>query len=158
MEKRVKFSKFSLWFTVIVTVVLTGLLIHTIHNAPLSNWLTLAIIMVIIEVSTLLFAPRSVKADVDGLTIRRFKPKFIPYSDIESVILCPPTMAEKRLIGSGGYFGYWGWFSEPSIGRYYASYGRASDCFLVTLKNGRKYMLGCEEAPSFVAYVSARLN
>ncbi len=60
-------------------------------------------------------------------------------------------------IGSGGFLGYWGWFAEKGLGRYFAYYGRKSDCFLVTLKDGRKYVLGCREASDLVGALGARL-
>lgn len=62
-------------------------------------------------------------------------------------------MAEKRICGSGGWFGYYGWFREPTIGKYFAYYGKASDCFLVRLKNGKNYVLGCEDKNEFVGYI-----
>ena len=79
----------------------------------------------------------------------------LSYSEIESVRLCPPTMGEKRLFGSGGFLGYWGWFSERDLGRYFAYYGKASDCFLVRMRDGRQYMIGCEDAPKMVDYINS---
>ncbi|MBE6230681.1 MAG: hypothetical protein E7119_08940 [Bacteroidales bacterium] len=38
-------------------------------------------------------------------------------------------------------------FHEHDSGKYFAYYGRSSDCFLVELKDGRKYLLGCKNAP-----------
>ncbi len=72
-------------------------------------------------------------------------------------MLCPPTMAERRICGSGGFFGYWGWFKEPSIGKYFAYYGKASDCFLVELKDGKKYLIGCSNPSEVVSYINSRL-
>ncbi len=106
----------------------------------------------------LFYAPISISLSDKDLSVNRsLKIKDIPLSDISSVRLCPPTMAERRLLGSGGFFGYWGWFSEPSIGRYFSYYGKASDCFLVTLKNGKKYMLGCKDAPEMVNAIQSKL-
>lgn len=89
---------------------------------------------------------------------RPLKIKSIPLSTIDSVKLVSPTMAEKRICGSGGWFGYYGWFSEPSIGKYFAYYGKASDCFLVTLKDGKKYILGCENPKDMVDYINESIN
>ncbi len=54
--------------------------------------------------------------------------------------------------------GYWGWFSERDLGKYFAYYGKASDCFLVTMKDGRKYMLGCQNPAEMVDAINARLT
>lgn len=79
-------------------------------------------------------------------------------ADIADVKLCPPTMAARRIVGSGGWFGYYGWFSERDLGRYFAYYGKASDCFLVTLRDGRKYMLGCDDAPAMVEAIKDKMK
>ena len=53
-------------------------------------------------------------------------------------------MGARRLFGSGGFFGYWGIFKEGDVGRYAAYFGKASDCFLVRMKNGDKYVVPAE--------------
>ena len=67
-------------------------------------------------------------------------------------------MGAMRLFGSGGWFGYYGWFSERDLGKYFAYYGKSSDCFLVRLKDGRQYMLGCNDAQEVVKYIEARIS
>lgn len=99
--------------------------------------------------------PVSVSVGSDTLNVNMaLRSKRIPLPDIESVRLCSPTMGAKRICGSGGLFGWYGWFREGDIGKYFAYYGKASDCFLVTLKSGRKYMLGCQDAPDMVESIS----
>ena len=49
-------------------------------------------------------------------------------------------------------------FKEGDIGRYYAFYGKASDCFLIRLKNGDKYMLGCENPAEMVRYIRSQIK
>lgn len=75
--------------------------------------------------------------------------------DVESVEYFQPTMGAIRVFGSGGFMGYWGVFREGDIGRYYAFYGKASDCFLVRMRNGDKYVLGCEEPDKMIDYIKA---
>lgn len=105
--------------------------------------------------TALCYMPLSISIRDGKLNINRpLKIKSIPLSTIDSVKLVSPTMAEKRICGSGGWFGYYGWFSEPSIGKYFAYYGKASDCFLVTLKDGKKYVLGCEAPNEIVEYIN----
>lgn len=114
--------------------------------------------LILLCVAALLYMLISISVDDTNLNINRsLRIKSIPLKEIKSVKLCPPTMAEKRICGSGGWFGYWGWFSEPSIGKYFAYYGKASDCFLVELKSEKKYLLGCDDAPTMVEYLSERI-
>lgn len=78
--------------------------------------------------------------------------------DVESVELFQPTMGSIRICASGGFMGYWGIFREGDIGRYYGFYGKASDCFLVRLKNGDKYVLGCNNHDKMVDYIYSQIG
>ena len=78
--------------------------------------------------------------------------------NVESVELFMPTMGAIRIFASGGFMGYWGIFREGDIGRYYGFYGKASDCFLVRMKNGDKYVLGCENPKIMVDYINANIG
>lgn len=115
--------------------------------------------LIVLCFTALCYMPLSISVRNGELNINRpLKIRSIPLSSIESVELVSPTMAEKRICGSGGWFGYYGWFSEPSIGKYFAYYGKASDCFLVTLKDGKKYVLGCEAPDEIVEYINKHIK
>lgn len=116
----------------------------------------LGIVVVGLFLPPLLYMPISITVDNECLKINRLLlTKSIPVTDIAEVRLCQPTMAARRICGSGGWFGWYGWFYERDLGKYFAYYGKASDCFLVTLKNGRKYMLGCADAPAMVVKINS---
>ena len=103
--------------------------------------------------------PLSISVDKESLNINRpLKIKSIQLSEITDVRMCAPTMGTIRICGSGGWFGWYGWFSEKDLGKYFAYYGKASDCFLVTLKNGKKYMLGSKDAPEMVKAINNRIG
>ena len=51
--------------------------------------------------------------------------------------------------------GYWGLFREGDVGRYMAYYGKASDCFMIRMKNGDKYVLGCKNPGEMVEYIKS---
>lgn len=106
-------------------------------------------------ITPLFFMPLSISVKNGELNINRpLRIKSIPLSQIASVELFSPTMAEKRICGSGGWFGYYGWFKDSTIGKYFAYYGKASDCFLVTLKDGKKYVLGCESPEEIIEVIN----
>lgn len=114
---------------------------------------------VVLSGAVLFFSPMSLAIDDSSLIVNfSVRHKTIPLSEIESVRLCPPTMGAIRVCGSGGFFGYWGWFKENDLGKYFAYYGKASDCFLVTLKGGKKYLLGCKDAPDMVQAIAFHLK
>lgn len=115
--------------------------------------------LVVLCFTALCYMPLSISVKNGELNINRpLKIKSIPLSQITFVELYSPSMASRRICGSGGWFGYYGWFKAPSIGKYFAYYGKASDCFLVTLKDGKKYVLGCENPKDMVDYINKSVN
>lgn len=155
MKQRVKLSTYSIIISIIgIAILVTVIILALRQNDGWAAYIGITA-LVLLCVMALIYAPLSISVNDDSLIINRvIIPKRIRLADIKHVELCAPTMSEKRICGSGGWFGYWGRFSEPSIGKYFAYYGKASDCFLVTLKNGRKYMLGCKNPSSVVEFVN----
>lgn len=157
MKQKVSLSGFSVMLSAMCLIVLALSMYHTRERSGV--FYLLAAIIIIWILLSLFYMPFSVSVSDDGLKIHRaMRVKNIALSEIKSIKLCPPTMAERRLCGSGGFFGYWGWFSEPSVGKYFAYYGKASDCFLVELKNGRKYLIGCDNSNAMVDSIIERLH
>lgn len=160
MKRKVELSSYCWIITALTTAILCGVVIYAL-NQPDHDWaiITLGIIILGLYLTPLFYMPLSISVDDKYLNINRpLRTKSIPLADIAEAKLCPPTIAARRICGSGGWFGWFGWFSEPDLGKYFAYYGKASDCFLVTLKNGRKYMLGCTDAPAILTHLSPHLS
>ncbi len=160
MKRKVVLSSYCRTVSVLIIVALCCIFWWQLSTPDVGwpVWVLLGAI-VFLCLSALFYAPVSVTVDDAKLSVRSpLRTLSIPLAGIAGVKLCSPTMSEKRLIGSGGFFGYYGIFTEPSIGRYIASYGKSSDCFLVMLKNGRKYILGCADAAQMVSAIQARLK
>lgn len=133
-------------------------LLLKIADNDIAVWLW-GVAVAVLFLSALCYMPLSISLDNESLNINRsLKIKSIPLTEIANVKLCAPTMGAKRICGSGGWFGWYGWFSEKDLGKYFAYYGKASDCFLVTLKNGKKYMLGCKDTPKMVNAINEIIN
>lgn len=151
MKKNVKYSAWCWFWTALSTAIIVGVCIKWINDR---NYLAAGVVcgaFAVIVISSLIYAPLYVKVTDKHVAVRRpLTSRVIRMDEIASAVLCPPTMAERRICGSGGWLGYWGWFSERDLGKYFAYYGRSSDCFLLTLKNGRKYVIGCVDAPDVV--------
>lgn len=147
VSKRVRYSTFSWLLTGITLVALGGGGVWCVATGmPEKGW-TLLILLVIILLPALFFAPVSVLTDGQMLAVRRpLKTKYIHVDDIAEVRYAPPTMGAKRICASGGFLGYWGWFNEKPEGNYFGYFGRSSDTFLLILKNGRQYMIGCDDS------------
>ena len=157
MEKQqIKLSAYSFIGTIITLVVLVGCTFIIPEIWWQIGWCVFVAIMLI---ASLCYMPMSIGADENTIYINRsLKIKTIPMTDVKSVQLHVPSLKTVRVCGSGGFLGYWGWFSEQGVGRYFAYYGKRNDCFLVELKNGRKYLLGCQNAPEMVEYIAKQIK
>lgn len=162
MKKKVILSTYVRVITAVTLYVLIAVAAYLyVYAKEEALWALMLVTLCLIALcgSALWYAPMSVSADNQEVRIHfSMRAKSIPYSTIASVRLCQPTMGEMRLFGSGGFFGYWGLFRDGDAGKYIAYYGKSSDCFLVTLQNGRKYMLGCADPKEMVAYIQQHLN
>lgn len=160
MKKKVELSAYCWIISALSTALICGVFAYALKQ-PNHKWavIVLGISIIALFLFTLLYMPLSISVDDKALNINRsLRIKSIPLVNISNVTLCQPTMATRRICGSGGWFGWYGWFRERDLGKYFAYYGKASDCFLVTLNDGRKYMLGCKDAPEMVSEIRSRLN
>ena len=157
MKQPVILSAFSLIITIVSNALILSIMF--LNNPPVYVQISLGVIWGMTVLASLFYMPISISADQTAIYINRsLRIKAIPIQDVASVKLCPPTMGAIRICGSGGFFGYWGWFKERDLGKYFAYYGRSSDCFLVEFKDGRKYMLGCKNAPKMVEYIQTLIK
>ncbi|MDO4320400.1 MAG: PH domain-containing protein [Bacteroidales bacterium] len=157
MKSKVSLSRYSL----ILTALLYGLLfvgcIVTVHE-EVAFFILLSIYVVLILFG-LMCGVAYIKVDSGYIWMCSIlRSKKIPVGNVESVELFQPTMGAIRIVGSGGFMGYWGIFREGDIGRYYAFYGKSSECFLVRMKNGDKYVLGCDRPDVMADYIKAHMK
>ena len=154
MKSKTKLSTFSLILTI---VIICAMIAGCWYSWPQKSiFYTLLVMLVIMLVFGLCFSPIAIKVEAGKVVIiSPLMNHSITISEIESVELFKPTMGAVRICGSGGFMGYWGKFAEGDIGKYTAYYGKASDCFLVRLKDGRKYLLGCENPSEMVDYINS---
>ena len=54
--------------------------------------------------------------------------------------------------------GYWGLFKEGDVGNYIAFIGKSSDCFMIRMKNGDKYVLGCKNPKMMVTEIKKKIT
>ncbi len=160
IKKRVELSTYCWIISALSTALMCGVFVYALKR-PDNEWTVciLGVAIALLFLFTLCYMPLSISVDKESLNINRpLKIKSIQLSEITDVRMCAPTMGTIRICGSGGWFGWYGWFSEKDLGKYFAYYGKASDCFLVTLKNGKKYMLGSKDAPEMVKAINNRIG
>ena len=157
MESKVKLSTFSLMLTLILTGVLIVAVSYFLWNHE-DKGIIGAVILFFMLISGWLYGPVTIAADEKSVTIKSvLRKQHLDISNIESVELFQPTMASIRIFASGGYMGYWGVY-RGYIGRYIAYYGKASDCFLINMKNVDKYVLGCEKPEEMVNFINSKIK
>lgn len=158
MTQRVDLSKFSFITTILCSILIVG----CIFTIPELWWKCIwAGFIVILLISSLYFCPLSITATDDAIVVNRALSfvKYLPLSEVSSVKRYKPSAGTVRVCGSGGFLGFWGLFSEPNgIGKHYAYYGKSSECFLVEMNNGKKYLLGCRNTDEMVEYINKNLN
>ena len=151
MKQRVDLNRTSILSTLAFVVLFVAFIIF---DKQTDTRLVLAGIFSVCLIFGLFYMPMSISADKYAIYIRRpLRVKAISMSDVKSVKIFPVPLKAMRLCGSGGFMGYWGWFREPGIGRYFAYYGDPRDCFLVELSSGKKYVLGCRNAGAMVEHI-----
>ena len=156
MKRQVVFSKFCIISTLLCLALFVGCAFIMPGMWEGIAWGAFVVIMLTIS---LYYMPMSIGADENAIYINRsLKIKSISMTEVKSVKLHIPSSATIRTCGSGGFLGYWGWFREREVGNYFAYYGRMKDCFLVELKDGRKYLLGCKNAPDMVEYINKQIK
>lgn len=123
------------------------------------GWIILGILF-IWWIFALIFSPLYVEADDNEVRIRRpLKTKSIRMDEIESVE--PYQVSKKasgKLFGSSPVkvFGKWGKYRDDKIGDYFAYYGKPDNTVLITLKDGRKYVVGATDAKALSDYINSK--
>ncbi|MCM1356302.1 MAG: PH domain-containing protein [Staphylococcus sp.] len=157
MKNKVKYSTYSLVATaVVVLLTIVGTISLLDDTDRLIRFL---LIMGTATLAGLYYCPKSVEADGNGVAIRRILggTKRFAYDSILSADTCYPSAGGLRLCGSGGYFGYWGYFNDIMIGTDFGYYGSRSHCFLLKLRDGKQYVVGCEDASAMVSHINKYL-
>lgn len=117
-------------------------------------------VMVIIGLTVFCLTPRSIALSQDALIVRRnLSPKTIPYASIRKV---QPVAIEYGkhigLMSARGLFGNLGWFYSRDTGVYFAYTASRRDGVMVTLTNGKKYMLSCDSRDLLLRELNQRMK
>ena len=159
MKSKVHFSTYCIIITIVVpAALLTGILTH-LHSIVLPTLLTIALTVGVVAAG-LYYCPVSVSVNPRELMIHRLLSgdKTFPLADIVEVDTCYPSAGGIRLCGSGGFFGYWGYFRDIAIGQYFGYYADRSQCFYIKLKNKRQYVISCKNHVEMVEAIRKNIG
>lgn len=157
MKSKVKLSTYCILISLAVII---AFIIGIVSSWGVNDkvWILVLIFIGLLSFS-LFYWPMSIDATDSALLIRRMvKTKVIPYSDILSVDRCYPSAGGLRLCGSGGFLGYWGYFSDIIIGSYFGYYGKRDQCILIRLKDDKQYVISCENPDKMLAFIESKIN
>lgn len=114
-----------------------------------SNWvlksllILFAFIITAIIATSILLSPRGYKvSDTEIILTRLYKPIHIPIKEI----LFIDTVDDKdlkgaiRLLGSSGFYGYWGKFRNTKYGIFYMHARKKRNLLYIKCNNGSKYI------------------
>lgn len=158
MKSKVHFSFYCITITIVVMAALLIGIFTTRQETDKCALLT--IITVIVAFAGLFYCPIRVCVNANSIKIHRLLSgcKTIKISDIEAVDTCYPSAGGLRLCGSGGFFGYWGYFSDILIGQYFGYYADRGQCFYIKLKNKKQYVISCENHIEMVKTIQMNLK
>lgn len=151
----------SVWAT---TTIVTALLfcvsaMACVLAGGVWGWLV-AVVFIGIGVVCASMAPVKVRITSNGITLFKIiGSKRFPYSAIQDISLIDlGAGVNVRLFGSGGFFGYTGWFYNKRIGRYMAYIGSMPRTVLITLDNDKKYIISCRQPDRMVEISRSNLR
>lgn len=105
------------------------------------------------------YAPMRITFSENSLVLHRgIGKKQFHYSDIESVEAFNNKHIALRICGIGGVFGFVGRYYTEGIGHYFSYVGDYSQAFYFQLKNGKKYLLSCEDRDFVVSWIKKHIE
>ncbi len=157
MKSKVKYSFFCKGITAVVYIVLGCAMWNEFGEGH--DWIWILLIGLGLTLFGLWYAPMSIEAGEKAVKIRRpLATKVIEYDDIASVETCYPSPGGLRLCASGGFMGYWGYFTDIVIGNYFGYYGRPDQAFLITTHDGHRYVTSCADRNAMVTHIGTRIS
>ena len=167
MRQRINYGSDDYTGSVIIWIILIGCIFFFWWWPPVGNgwswwWWVLLCILGFWWLCTLFYAPIGVDVDDDEVRIRRpLKSRHIRMDEIQSVEPYEVSKnASRKSFKSSPVrsFGHWGQYHDDKIGDYFAYYGKPDNTVLLTLKDGRKYVVGGSDARQLSEYINSKLN
>ena len=142
-SQKSKWSRFCIVTTVLILAVVIVTAFMPLYNEAERNNTIISIICV----------------TGNQLLINRFfSPKKILLNDIASVELYSGSTRFLKVCGSGGMFGFYGWYKNQELGRFFIYATNLKELICITLMSGKKYMISCEDAQSMYKEINLRLS
>ena len=156
-SKSVKWVSAIFYAVVILSVfVMMYIVAKGIYNLIIA-WVIMALILIPSILSFFIF-PMYIVADDEGVGVWTLaRTKQIPYENIDRIVrvdeqpLFSP-ISTIRLFGSGGVFGYIGWFRSKGIGTFLSYATDEKNVFLIYRKKGKPVAISVNDPDEFLPY------
>ena len=143
---------------IIVTIVFNAILISFVISAFKSSIILLELVSLLMTVSCALFVPVRLIVSKDTIIIRR--PIGTVKIDMSDIMNCSIVENEERFFdktirtcGSGGAYGYWGYFRHDVYGKIRLFVTHKKQCFLIKLNNGKYYVISSKKREKIVKFI-----
>lgn len=162
-SQKSKWSRFCIMTTIIILSVVVVTAFMPLYNDAERNNTIISIVCGVafteMVVMGLYYCPKSICVIGNQLLINRFfSPKKILLSDIASVEVYSGSTRFLKVCGSGGMFGFYGWYKTRELGRFFIYATNLKELVCITLMSGKKYMISCEDAQSMYKEINLRLG
>lgn len=116
-------------------------------------------LLALLCLAAMCFYPLEVQVGEGSLNIAfPLRNKTIPLAEIVKAEPYQVTMNFVRLMGSGAFFGWWGWFVNQELGRFMVYATDLDHVFHVELRNGRKYVISCSDPEAMCSAIRRAMN
>lgn len=156
-SKSVKWISAIFYSVVVLSVfVMMYLVARGIYNLIIA-WVIMALILIPSILSFFIF-PMYIVADEEGVGVRTLaRTKLIPYENIDRIVRADEqpqffSISTIRLFGSGGVFGYIGWFHSKGIGTFLSYATDEKNVFLIYRKKGIPVAISVNDPDEFLPY------
>lgn len=158
----IQWSKWVKTMTLVLSIliILSAILISYALFTGGFTWIGLSFFIVIplVYLSAMAFAPISIFIDKDTFVIKRiFGSKTISRSDIAEAYTYEHNEYMLKLIGSSGLFGYTGIFKSKKEGRVFSYVGDYDQAFILVLNNKKKYLISSEDRDTIISILNENL-
>lgn len=163
-SKNAWYSTFCWGKTVIIMTVFYNAIIVACAIRPFwDHMLWVEILMVFLFLLPMLFWPIRLKVSDDEIKIfRPVGPVKVPFADVKSVSFIEDgeQFFDKliRTFGSGGVYGYWGWYKHEKHGKVRMFVTDMKHCFLVKLKNGKMFVVSSTKRQEIVKFIGENIE
>lgn len=127
--------------TIVCLSIISGLCLVLTHDDLVSRVISLIIALSLF--SLISFTPISLCLNRDEIVLRKMIGRLkIQIKEVESIelMLAKNLKGANRIIGSSGYFGYWGYFRSNCLGKFTLFATEKNNLILIKTVNGKKYV------------------